>query len=375
MNREEEIIAELTAQDNLRRTLDTESSGAFLWYEGKRYVNLSSNDYLGLADTELQEEFLRQLPHDRFLMSNPASRLMTGNSPDYSRLERSIAGYFGAEAALVLGSGYLLNSGLPKAITQKGDLIISDKLVHASMIDGILLSEAEHIRYRHNDISHLESILRKNSGRSGRILVMTESIFSMDGDRAPLKELAELQDKYGFRLYLDEAHAFGVLGTTGCGLAQEYNARAAIPIKVDYLIATMGKALASQGAFVVCDRRTRELLVNRMRTVIFSTALPPVSLLWSGFLLEKLPGMDDRRQHLARLIKLLGGQSQIMPIMAGSNARALEMAEYFRMNGYWATAIRHPTVPEGTARVRVSLTAAITEQQATDFKKLCDTIG
>ena len=370
MNRENEKIAALEAQDNLRRLLDTDSRGAFVTFKGKEYVNLSSNDYLGLSGSALQDEFMEELPRERFLMSNPASRLMTGNGPDYARLENSLAKLYGTEAALVLGSGYLLNSGLPRAVADKGDLIVADKLVHASMIDGISLAEAEHARFRHNDMAHLEGILKKSTGKYQRVMVMTDSLFSMDGDKAPLADLALLQHKYGFHLYLDEAHAFGICGPGGRGLAAGYNETAMLPLRVDYLVATLGKALASQGAFVICDGVTRELLVNRMRTLIFSTALPPISLLWSDFLIKRLPGMGNLRTHLRKLVELLEGQSQIIPVMAGSNRRALEMAKEFRQAGYWTTAIRHPTVPEGAARIRLSLTAALTEKQILDFRKL-----
>lgn len=376
INREAEIVAELEQHSLRRHLIETTTDGAYLEYNGARYINLSSNDYLGLSETELQQQFFDTLPTgNRFLMSNPSSRLMTGNSREYTQLEEAICQLYNSPAALVLGSGYLLGCGLLRAVTTKDDIIISDKLVHASIIDGIQLSDATHLRFRHNDTAHLERMLEKHSNINQRVVVVTESIFSMDGDKAPFAQLAELQQKFGFRLYLDEAHAFGVYGKNGCGLAEEYNATAQTPLRVDYLVATLGKALSSQGAFVVCDRQTRELLVNRMRTLIFSTALPPVSLMWSRFLIERLPDMADRRLHLASLVEIMGGESQIIPVMAGSNARSLQLVEQMCHLGYWATAIRHPTVPEGTARVRLSLTAALEIQHIEKFRELCNTIG
>ena len=372
MNWPQDILEGLKAEDNYRRLVEVKNFGAELLIGGRRYMNFSSNDYLGLSsDTQLQREFFSQLdPQAGFLMSNPASRLITGNSTHYSRLENTISFLFGGRAALVVGSGYLANSGILPTIADKGDLILADKLVHASIIDGLKLCRAEWKRFNHNDMTHLESLLEKASGYNN-IWVVTESLFSMDGDFAPLKDIDALRRRFGFRLYLDEAHAFGVRGG-GLGYAAEVN------VQPDIMMATLGKAIASCGAFAVCDEAVRELLVNRMRTLIFSTALPPVNLMWSDFVLRRLAGFEPRRKHLQKLITILTDNpeaSQIVPLMACDNARALAMAEKFREAGFWTRAIRYPTVPRGKARVRVSLSAALGEEDVKKFRELCSSIG
>lgn len=389
----ETAIEELRQRNNLRELRTTECSGAYiravdplLGGPAREYYNLSSNDYLGFSDPELQNNFLAEVDLDTFLLSNPSSRLMTGNSSHYEALEQTLRDLFpAAEDALVLGSGYMVNSGVLAATCDRDELIISDKLIHASLIDGLRLCSAEWQRYRHNDMEHLERLLRQADGRYRRVTVATESIFSMDGDKAPLLDLATLQQRYDFDLYIDEAHAFGVVGPTGCGLVEQYNATATVPLRADYIVATLGKALASQGAFVICSRKVRELLVNRMRTLIFSTALPPISLMWSRHLLETLPRPETeaRRERLRTLVQIVeqtmslgvGTTSHIIPLHAGDNGRALEMAATLREAGFWTTAIRHPTVPDGTARLRISLSAAHTPYKIEQFATLCKRFG
>ena len=393
MTRETDILDRLAAQGNLRSLKTLRTQGTRLCTatdDGRDYCNLSSNDYLGLADLTLQRAFLESLDTTgRYLLGNPSSRLMTGNSPAYDRLETTLARSVGAETALVLGSGFAVNSGVLPAVTEKGDLILADKLVHASLIDGLRLCDGtEWQRYRHNDINHLATLLRKAQGKGyQRIIVVTESLFSMDGDFAPLGTLAELQQQYGFLLYLDEAHSFGVYGPAsrpGTGLLAAYNAaHPDAPLRAEYHVVTFGKALASVGAALICSRATKELLVNRMRPLIFSTALPDISLEWTRYLIERLAEFEPRRQQLHRLIELLNThlapavpyRSQIIPIMAGSNENALRMAAALREAGYWTTAIRHPTVPQGEARLRVSLCANHTPIEIEQFATLCRQLG
>ncbi|WP_294599460.1 8-amino-7-oxononanoate synthase [uncultured Rikenella sp.] len=394
-SRERQILDALAAQGNLRSLCTLRSVGTYI-YEGEReYYNLSSNDYLGLAEPALQNRFLLEADVDRFLLGNPASRLMTGNSPAYEALETAVADLLGTERALVLGSGFAVNTGVLPAVTERGDLVLADKLVHASLIDGLRLcgSGVEWRRFRHNDMEQLEAMLEAQRGRGGRIIVVTESLFSMDGDFAPLAELAELQHRYGFRLYLDEAHAFGVYGPEdedgagercGAGLLAAYNAgRPEHLLRADYHVVTFGKALASQGAAVGCSDETKRLLVNRMRPLIFSTALPDISLEWTRFLLGLMPEFAPRRERIRELITLVNKilesaapyESQIVPIRAGSNERALAMAGALKEEGFWVTAIRHPTVPEGEARLRVSLCAGHTPYKIEQFATLCRQFG
>ncbi len=356
----QKILDDLAAQDNLRALKMPPTQG---------FVNLSSNDYLGLSsDAELQKAFFEcVLARGEFMMSNPSSRLVTGNSEEYEALESLLAVMYSGKSALVVGSGYLTNVGVLPALTEKGDLVLADKLVHASIIDGLRLCECDFRRFRHNDLEHLESLLRK---AKGHVWVVTESIFSMDGDRAPLLELIELKKRYDFSIYLDEAHAFGVAGG-GAGCAAELG----ISGDIDVLVGTFGKALASTGAFVAVSPLVREVLVNKMRTLIFSTALPPISLEWSRMMIELLPSLEPRRAHLRRLTEILGGQSHIIPIMVGSNSRALDMAQKMRGEGFWVTPIRYPTVPKDQARIRVSLTAALTEGNIRRLHNLWKHIG
>ncbi|MCL2561648.1 MAG: 8-amino-7-oxononanoate synthase [Rikenellaceae bacterium] len=375
MNEIDKILDRLAAEDNLRTLRTIAADGRFVEHDGRRYVNLSSNDYLGIAaDVTLQHEFfetLREGAGERFVMGNPSSRLITGNSMDYSELETALAALYFGKTALVLGSGYLANAGVLPAIVAKNDLVLADKLVHASILDGLRLCGCEWRRFAHNDMEHLEGILRRERGRYGRVWVVTESIFSMDGDRAPLVELVALRRRYDLNLYLDEAHAFGVCGNNGAGCA----AAQGLDNEIDVIVGTFGKAVASYGAFVAVAPVVRELLVNRMRTLIFATALPPVVLQWTRFVVERLALFDDRRAHLQRLTAMIApaagecaeDMTQIVPIMAGSNSAACEIAEKMRKEGFWVTPIRHPTVPRGKARVRLSLTATLMED---DIEKL-----
>lgn len=368
-----EILTRLNDAGNLRKLYDIEVSQKYLVYQNKRYLNFSSNDYLGLSDANLQKQFLSALDTEHlFLMSNPSSRLMTGNTHYYKELEDSLAAFYRKEAALVLGCGFLLNTGILPALTDERDLVVADKLVHASLIDGLRLCNCRWTRFRHNDMEHLESVLKKNRKDYRHVYIVTESVFSMDGDIAPLRKMVELKRQYDCSLYVDEAHAFGVRGEQGRGVAEEQG----IIADIDILVATMGKALASQGAFVVCSDELKQILVNRMRTLIFSTALPPISLLWSKFLLEKLPAMADKRKHLADLSEWMRSRipgnvsaSHIIPVIVGDNFETLHLSEELIHKGYWITAVRYPTVPEGTARLRVSLSAAMSRDDVEGFVK------
>lgn len=371
----------LRGEDNLRELRRTQVRGKYIAVEGRQLLNFSSNDYLGLteeaapeglepAGAALQREFFRELGDDpAFMMSNPSSRLMGGNDLEYTLLEDSLAALWPEERrALVLGSGYLVNTGAPAALTTRGDLILADKSIHASLLDGLRLCEAEWLRFRHNDMEHLESLVRKHRHRYDNVWVVTESVFSMDGDCCPLERIVELKNRYGLQIYLDEAHSFGVYGPAGAG----YAAALGLSAEVDAIAAPLGKALASTGGFLITDALTRELLINRMRTLIFSTALPSLNLRWSRFLVERLPQFEARREHLQRLVRLLTGDpgaTPIIPIVTGESAAALRMASMFRQEGFWVTAIRHPTVPRGRERVRVSLNASLTEAEIIRFKE------
>lgn len=376
-------LERLGVTGSLRALPQAESRGRWISRDSRRMLNLSSNDYLGLAaEQSLAEEFADSLHSTSsgggwLPLSSSSSRLLTGNHEAYGALEERLAAMYGRESALVLSSGYHMNSGVLPALCDRKTLILADKLVHASLIDGIRLCEGRCVRFRHQDYAQVESILEKEAGAYERIFIVTESIFSMDGDLAPLQRLVEIKRRWpSVMLYVDEAHAVGVRGANGLGLAEECGCIG----DIDLLCGTFGKALASVGAYVVCDRVIKEYLVNKMRTLIFTTALPPVNVAWSLFIMERLQRFGGRRVHLDRISSMLreafalrGMQmpsgSHIIPMIIGSSADAVLRAEDMQRHGFYVLPIRPPTVPEGTSRLRFSLTAALKEE---DIAKLIE---
>ena len=329
-------------------------------------VDLSTNDYLGLNHTPgLTDEFLGRYVPTTGSMSAASSRLLTGNHGEYPLLERSLSDLYGGRSVLVFGSGHHANLGILPALMGKGDLILADKLVHASIIDGMRLSDAAAMRFRHNDMRHLRSLLETHRGEARRCVIVTESVFSMDGDLAPLEAIVELKRDFDCLLYVDEAHGVGVFGSRGEGLMGQLG----MVDEADVLVGTCGKALASVGAYAVVSPTIREYLVNRCRPLIFSTALPPLNVAWTRFVIEKMQDMEDRRQNLRRLWTQLGealgvvAESQIIPFVCGSNESASVASGKLVEAGFYVLPIRHPTVPVGTARLRFSLRADMTVGQ------------
>ena len=363
-------LDELSAQGNLRTLPLVLHEGRYLYAAGQKMLNLSSNDYLGLAaDLELRTRFLESLTPEDFLPSSSSSRLLTGNHLAFNELEAALARLYDAESALVFNSGFDANTGILPAITTKEDLILADKLAHASLIDGMRLSRARWVRFKHNNVKHLEHILSQYASNYRHVFIVTESVFSMDGDEAPLKELVRLKQVYpNVLLYVDEAHAFGLRGARGLGCCEEQRC---IP-EIDFLMGTLGKAAASAGAFVICRRVIRDYLVNHVRSFIFTTALPPVIAKWSRHVLHLLPEMGERRQRLDQLARHLRttlrvqkmkcpSSSHIIPLLIGDSAEAVRRAEDMQRQGFYVRAVRPPTVPEGTARLRISLRADMTD--------------
>lgn len=379
-----ERLTQLQDIGQLRRLPELTHQGRYIEKEGRLMLNLSSNDYLGLANnTALRQAFLQKhaenLPH----FTSSSSRLLTGSFPHYEQLETLLAQRFGRESGLLFNSGYHANIGILPAVADKNTLIVADKLVHASMIDGIRLSGADFVRYRHNDYAHLENLLRKHQNRYQRMIIVTESVFSMDGDVSDLPQLVAFKKCFGnVLLYVDEAHAIGVYGEQGLGIAEQQGCVA----EIDFLVGTFGKALASMGAYVVCDRIMRDYLVNTMRPLIFSTALPPFNVAWSLFLFEKLPHFQAQREHLQQLSEQLRchvqrltkrdmpSQSCIVPYVIGDNQKTVEMAQQLQQMGYYCLPIRPPTVPQGTSRIRLSLTADMTSQEIAQFMDALSTL-
>lgn len=327
-------------------------------------LDFSSNDYLGLS----VDPRLKQAVATALAGSGPAaatgSRLLSGHSERWTELESDFACWIGAEAALFFTSGYLANVGLLAAVLSPEDTVFSDSANHASLIDGIRLSKARRVVFPHLDLNFLEDALRREPATGARFIVV-ESVFSMDGDRAPLADLAALAERHGAELIVDEAHAAGVFGPGGRGAVAE----AGLAGRVFATICTCGKALASSGALVCGSETLRQFLINRARTFIFSTALPPYFSAHVRAGWELAARADAGRARLfanaellrgelrARDFDLRGSESQIVPVVLGENERAVAVAEQLRARGFGVRAIRPPTVPPGTARLRLSVTA------------------
>ena len=338
----------------------------------RTYLNLASNDYLGLGgDLELHQEFAQTLAHaetlEQVCFTASASRLLGGEHPALAALENLLAEAYGHDRrALAFNSGYHANIGILPAVSGRDDLILSDRLVHASLVDGIRLCRARWSRYRHNDMEHLADLLAKGASKARRIFIVTESLFSMDGDTADLRALVDLKQRYGAVLYVDEAHAVGVRGAQGLGLAEEQG----LLQHVDILVGTFGKALASAGAYAIVAPQLREYLVNTARSLIFTTALPPVTVRWTIHVLRKALKAVDRRKQLDECVGVFrqalgctGPGSHIVPLMIGEDAATARLSQRLRDCGYWVPPIRPPTVPEGTARLRFSLGASMDPDQ------------
>ena len=337
------------------------------------YVNFASNDYLGISTkSELRKEFLQNAD---YLMSSASARLLTGSSPLYKSLEKTISQIFNKEAALIFNTGYQCNLGVISTLIRKGDVVFSDKLNHASIIDGMQLSQGDFYRYRHFDYENLEKILQSKRGQYKRALIVSESVFSMDGDIADIDKLVELKKKYNCLLMIDEAHAFCAAGDSLAGISYGKD--------VDIITATFGKSVGSFGAFCVSSGEIISYLINKARSFIFSTSIPPINIAWSDWLLNaKRDFIISQKQKLQILVsdthKLLGdagittpSKSQIIPIIIGTNEKTIEISEKLLSQGYYIPAIRPPTVPEGTSRLRISLTADLNKEE---FKQVLNII-
>ena len=330
--------------------------------DGAQVLLLCSNNYLGLADHPRVRQAAGEAA-ERWGAGAGASRLVCGNMGLHRKLEQRLAAFAGTDAALLFGSGYLANTGTVAALAREGEVVFSDELNHASLIDGCRLARAETFVYRHRDLEHLAWGVRKAAGRGS--LIVTDAVFSMDGDVAPLPDLVELARDAGCRLMVDEAHAVGVLGPGGRGAV----AAAGLEGEVDVVVGTLGKALGSYGAYVCASAELCDLLVNAARSFVFSTALPPPVLgaaLASLSLLDARPGLVEQvRRNAAVLREALTDQglgvgpsrTQIVPVVVGDARRAMALCERALDGGVFAQAIRPPTVPEGTSRLRLTVMA------------------
>jgi len=334
-------------------------------------TNLCSNDYLELSTHPALKEAVARAVRDEQRVGGTGSRLLSGHAAVWEQLEEEFAEFAGTEAALYLGSGYLANLGLLTALLNKDDLVFSDALNHASLIDGMRLSGARKIIYPHLDLNALECELRKRANEPGRKLIVTESVFSMEGNIAPVTEIVEIAERHGTGVIVDEAHATGVQGPVGRGIA----VRDGIAEHLAAAVHTCGKALASAGAFVCGSAALKEHLINHARTFIFSTAMPPYMAEQVRAALGLARGMDRERGALmAKARRLVGGlrsagwdtgqsETQIVPLIIGENEQALSAAEHLQSQGFAVRAVRPPTVPPGSARLRFSLTCGISDDE------------
>jgi 8-amino-7-oxononanoate synthase len=365
-----QILEELAGGSRKRELRPSAPVGAMeVERDGRRLINFSSNDYLGLArDPRLAAAAAEAC---RQGVGATASRLVCGTFPLHHRLELALAALKGTGAALVMGSGFQTNAGalaalLDPEVAGSAPLVFTDRLAHASMYEGLRVAGVRPVRFRHNDLGHLRDLLDKHAGAEGFRMILTESVFSMDGDRADLPGLIQLARAHGAFLFVDEAHATGVLGPSGAGLCAEPGVKG----QVDLVMGTFGKALGGYGAFVACEPMLQEWLVNRCRSFIYSTALPPPVAAAALRALELIPSLDARRANLAAQsararaalhglgIDTLASDTQIIPAIIGADRETLAASRALEAQGILAVAIRPPTVPPGTGRLRLTLTAA-----------------
>jgi len=346
---------------SLRRRLriSRAPTGPRVDFDGKQLHNFASNDYLGLASHPEVVEAAVRATRD-YGAGSGASRLITGSQRPHAALEEKLAAFKGTEAALVFGSGYASSVGALQALATKGDVVLLDRLSHACLVDGARLSGATFRPFHHNDMAHLEHHLRwaREKYPKARLFIATESVFSMDGDLAPLREIVQLKDRYGAVLLLDEAHAIGVLGNGGRGLAEQLG----LADRIEVQMGTLGKALGSSGGYLAGSRVLIDFLTNAARSFVFSTAPPASTASAASAALDLCGGEegDRRRTKLRQLAALLDPvpPAAIHPLVIGREDDALRAADRLAQLGFHVPAIRPPTVPKGTSRLRVSLSAA-----------------
>lgn len=364
-------LQERRQQSLYRQRLTLASAqGAEVQIGAERLLCFCSNDYLGLAN---HPQLIASLQENaaRYGVGSGASHLVVGHSAPHQQLEEALAEFTGRQRALLFSSGYMANIGIMAALLKRGDVVFEDRLNHASLLDGGLLSGARLQRFRHNDTGHLRQLLQQRTAVEGK-LVATDGVFSMDGDSAPLAALAAVCAEQGALLVVDDAHGFGVVGATGAGSLEQANLSAR---EVPVLMGTLGKALGTAGAFVAGDEDLIEGLIQFARSYIYTTAIPPALVAATQVSLQLLTTEAWRRDHLQQLITrfragaeqlglpLMASQSPIQPLLVGNADSALQLSEKLRGDGVLVSAIRPPTVPAGTARLRITLSAAHSEDQ------------
>nr|WP_246591136.1 8-amino-7-oxononanoate synthase [Aminobacter anthyllidis] len=335
---------------------------------GRAGLDFASNDYLGLAGSKRMADAVAAALANGTPVGATGSRLLRGNGPEHEALEEKAAKFFRSERALFFGGGYVANFAVLTTLPQKGDLVVLDELIHASAHEGARAGRAEVVEAKHNDADAVDDAVKnwRASGGAGRAWIVAESLYSMDGDRAPLDDLMAVADRHEAFLFVDEAHATGVYGLGGRGLAHHLEGRDNVVV-----LHTCGKALGASGAIVTAPAILCDYLINRCRPFIYATAPSPLMAVASATALDIVADEPERRERLAKIVALAGAKaealgfkpsgSQILPIVIGDNARAMALAEALQARGFDVRGIRPPTVPEGTARLRISLTLNVSE--------------
>ena len=379
MDKWERIDSELLQLKNgslfRKMTVFDSAQTAAVTVEGKKQHLFSSNSYLDLSSEPRIKEYAGRILNE-YGAGSGGSRLTTGTTRIHMELEQAIAAFKNREAALVFNTGYMANVGILSALTQKGDIIYSDQLNHASIIDGCRLSKADLVIYRHNDMDDLEEKIKAHPGKRG--IIVSDGVFSMDGDIVNLPRLTELAGRYGLLSMIDEAHATGVIGATGRGTEEYYGMEGS----VDVLMGTLSKAVGGEGGFVCGSRSLIEYLINKARSFIFSTALSPVSMAADLEGLRLIMEQPERVQKLQENIRFCcaalnargidaASETAIIPIIIGDEARAMRVMKLLKERGYYISAIRYPTVAKGSARLRLALMSSHTRE---DLEGLADAL-
>lgn len=379
-DRELQLALQTRRQNKLyrQRKILQSPQGAQVRVDGRACIGFSSNDYLGLANHPALITALKDTA-DKYGVGSGASHLVSGHSAIHQALEEELAEFTGRPRALLFSTGYMANIGTIRALTDSGDLVVQDQLNHASLLDGGFLSRAEFLRYPHQNLSALDQILSTSTAR--RRLLVTDGVFSMDGDLADVPALAAIADRQDAWLMVDDAHGFGVLGENGRGIAEHYDMNVE---RLPVLIGTLGKAFGTFGAFVAGSEVMIETLIQFGRTYIYTTALPPAVAAATRVALTLVDSESWRRQKLQHLIArfqaaasqldipLFESITPIQPVLIGDDEKVMQISEYLLDKGFWVGAIRPPTVPRGSARLRITLNA---EHQETDIDRLLDSLA
>ena len=346
-----------------------DKTGGIIFQNNKRILNFSTNDYLNLSNHPYVKEKAIKAT-EKYGAGSGSSRLVSGTLSIHEELEAKIAHHKNYPDALVFGSGYMANIGIIPSLANRKDVIISDRLVHSCILDGIKLSGAKHVRFKHNDLISLKTRLQECSDIQNKKIIVVESVYSMDGDLAPLKEIFALAEKHNALLMVDEAHATGTIGNSGRGLINQLDLESKIP----FAMGTMSKGIGSYGGFIACSNNFKKLLIQEASSFIYTTALPPSAISASIAAIEIIERESSLGLNLQKKstkfrkimnesgIDTMNSKSQIIPIVIGDNQKTLNIAERLSKEGIIVGAIRPPTVPEGSARLRVSISLAHTEE-------------